>query len=46
MLAKVQGDYNVKLQALRCDKEVIKQKTEEFRENLLGLQTQLEQKTD
>ena len=45
MLAVVQDEYNTKLKALRCDKEIIQQKTEEFQISMFRLQEQLEDKT-
>lgn len=41
MLAKVQLEYNTKLKALSCDKDIIKQKTEEFQLCMVALQNQL-----
>ena len=41
MLTTVNEEYNSKLSALRHEKEQIKQKTEDFMTNLIGLQEQL-----
>ena len=46
MLSQVQDDYNGKLQALRGDKELIKEKTEQFQALLMGLQEQLTSKQE
>ena len=46
MLETVKDEYNSKLSSLRCEKELIKQKTEDFMTNLLSLQEQLQEKTD